>query len=140
MAYIFQTRTDGLGHARNAQALRNGRAAFETAPELLDDDQLSEDEARDQAVAELLTTAEPLADWIAKRCDCDQGRAPIDIAEFEDVDLIDCDRVPVLLACIVEGDYAQMKAAACRLRTLYLKAERRAVEARVEQLMTGGAL
>lgn len=34
MAYIFQTRTDGLGHARNAQALRNGQAAFETAPDL----------------------------------------------------------------------------------------------------------
>lgn len=139
MAYLFQTRTDGLGHARNAAALATGRAAFETAPEL-DDDAPSEADCHDRAEAELLTTAEPLADWIAKKCDCDQGRAPIDTARFEDIDLIDCDRVPVLLACIVAGDYAQMKAAACRLRTLYLKAERKAVEARTEQLMTGGAL
>lgn len=43
-------------------------------------------------------------------------------------------------SCIVEGDYAQMKAAACRLRTLYLKAERKVVDSRVEQLMTGGVL
>ena len=137
MGQILTTRTDGLGHARNVAALHSAQAAFETAPELLDDDQPSEDDARDQAEAELLTTAEPLADWIAKRCDCDQGRAPIDVARFEDVDLIDCDRVPVLLACIVAGDYAQMKAAACRLRTLYLKAERKAVEVRTAELLAG---
>ena len=38
MAYIFQSRTDGLGHARNRAAMANGRAAFETAPELMDPD------------------------------------------------------------------------------------------------------
>ena len=107
MGQILTTRTDGLGHARNVAALHSAQAAFEAAPELLDDDTPSEDDCRSQAEDELLTTAEPLADWIAKRCDCDQGRAPIDTARFEDVDLIDCDRVPMLLACIVAGDYAQ---------------------------------
>ena len=135
MGQILTTRTDGLGHARNVAALHSAQAAFEAAPELLDDDTPSEDDCRSQAEDELLTTAEPLADWIAKRCDCDQGRAPIDTARFEDVDLIDCDRVPMLLACIVAGDYEQIKAAACRLRTLYLKAERRAVEARTTELL-----
>ncbi len=112
--------------AQNRAALASGQERFETAPELPGDDQPSEDDARDQAEAELLTTAEPLADWIAKRCDCDQGREPIDVARFEDVDLIDCDRVPVLLAAMVAGTKAQQLTAACRLRTLYLKAERRA--------------
>ena len=121
--------------ARNAAVLHSAQAAFEQPPELDDDDTPSEADCHDRAEAELLTTAEPLADWIAKKCDCDQGRAPIDTARFEDIDLIDCDRVPVLLACIVAGDYAQMKAAACRLRTLYLKAERKAVEARTAELL-----
>ena len=135
MGQILTTRTDGLGHARNVAALHSAQAAFEAAPELLDDDTPSEDDCRSQAEDELLTTAEPLADWIAKRCDCDQGRQPINTGRLQDVDLIDCDCVPVLLACIVAGDYSQMRAAACRLRTLYLKAERRAVEARTTELL-----
>ena len=134
MGQITATRPAQI-ERRNAAALHSAQAAFEQTPELADDDTPSEDDCRSRAEDELLTTAEPLADWIAKKCDCDQGRAPINTARFEDVDLIDCDRMPVLLACIVAGDYAQMKAAACRLRTLYLKAERKAVEARTAELL-----
>lgn len=36
MGNMLHTLTDGLGHARNAQALRNGQERFETAPELPD--------------------------------------------------------------------------------------------------------
>lgn len=95
------------------------------------------DDAQAQAEDEILTTTEPLADWIAKKCDCDQGRAPIDTTKLEDVDLIDCDRVPVLLACLLAGDFAQMKAASCRLRTLYLQAERKTVAQRAAELLAG---
>ena len=131
--------TEMARQAANMAALRAGQARFETAPELPDDDTLTADEAQSQAEDEMLTTAEPLADWIAKRCDNDQGRGPINTTRFADVDLIDCDRVPVLLACLLAGDFAQMKAASCRLRTLYLKAERKAVQARAAELQ-GGAL
>lgn len=123
--------------AREARALQAGQARFETAPELPDDDALTADEAESQAADEVLTTTEPLADWLAKKCDCDQGRAPIDTTKFDDVDLIDCDRVPVLLACLLAGDFAQMKAASCRLRTLFLQAERKTVGQRAAQLLAG---
>ena len=99
------------------------------------------DDAQAQAEDEILTTTEPLADWIAKKCDCDQGRAPIDTTKFDDVDLIDCDRVPVLLACLLAcllaGDESQMRAASNRLRTLFLAAERKTVGQRTAQLLAG---
>lgn len=106
-------------------------------PRTPDDDTLTADEAESQAADEVLTTTEPLADWIAKKCDCDQGRAPIDTTKFEDVDLIDCDRVPVLLACLLAGDESQMRAASSRLRTLFLQAERKTVGLRAAQLLAG---
>jgi len=93
------------------------------------------DDAQAQAEDEILTTTEPLAGWIAKKCDCDQGRAPIDTTRFADVDLIDCDRVPVLLACLLAGDEFQMRAASNRLRTLFLAAERKTVGQRAAQLL-----
>lgn len=126
--------------AQAAAAMAAGRAAFETAPELPADDEITPDEAHDRAVAELLTTTEPLADWIAKKCGCDQGRAPIDLGRFEDVDLIDCDRVPVLLAAVIAGDWTQQKAAAGRLAALYQQAERKQVAARAAELLKAVAL
>lgn len=126
--------------ALEAAAMAAGRARFETAPELPADDEITPDEAHDRAVSELLTTAEPLADWIAKKCDCDQGRAPIDLGRLEDVDLIDCDRVPVLLAAMVAGDWQQQKVAAGRLAALYLKAERKTVATRAAELLKAGVL
>lgn len=95
------------------------------------------DDAQAQAEDEVLTTTEPLADWLAKKCDCDQGREPIDTTKLEDVDLIDCDRVPVLLACLLAGDYPQMQAASRRLSTLFLAAERKTVGQRAAQLLAG---
>ena len=50
MGQILTTRTDGLGHALNAQALRNGQAAFETAPELPDDDTPDVDALTDEVI------------------------------------------------------------------------------------------
>ena len=46
MGNMLHTYTDGLGHARNAQALRNGQERFETArelPEGADVDALTDD-------------------------------------------------------------------------------------------------
>lgn len=106
-------------------------------PRTPDEDTLTADEAEEQAADEVLTTTEPLADWIAKKCDCDQGRAPIDTTKFDDVDLIDCDRVPVLLACLLGGDEMQMHAASNRLRTLFLQAERKTIGQRAAQLLAG---
>lgn len=124
--------------ARQAAALQSAQVAYDNRAEPeQDEDALTADEAESQAADEVLTTTEPLADWIAKKCDCDQGRAPIDTTKLEDVDLIDCDRVPVLLACLLAGDYAQMKAASCRLRTLFLQAERKTVGQRAAQLLAG---
>ncbi len=124
--------------ARQAAAMTSAQIAYDNRaePEPLQFG-FNADDAQAQAEDEILTTTEPLADWIAKKCDCDQGRAPIDTTKLEDVDLIDCDRVPVLLACIVAGDYPQMQAASRRLRELFLAAERKTVGQRAAQLLAG---
>lgn len=98
-------------------------------------DAVSEDDAQSLAESELCTTTEPLADWLAKRCDCDQGRAPIDTSRLRDIDLIDSDRVPVLLAALFDGDDSLQRAAISRLRALYLKAERKTVGQRAAELL-----
>jgi len=122
--------------ARQAAALQSAQVAYDNRAEPEQDEgALTVEDAESQAADEVLTTTEPLADWIAKKCDCDQGRAPIDTTKLEDDDLIDCDRVPVLLACLLAGDFAQMKAASCRLRTLFLQAERKTVGHRAAQLL-----
>ena len=55
MAYIFKTRTDGLGHARDV--MRAGQERFETAPPYAgDDDSLTMDVATD-AVIEVIGRA-----------------------------------------------------------------------------------
>jgi hypothetical protein len=124
--------------ARQAAAMTSAQIAYDNRaePEPLEFG-FNADDAQAQAEDEILTTTEPLADWIAKKCDCDQGRAPIDTTKLEDVDLIDCDRVPVLLACIVAGDYQQMNAASRRLRALFLATERKTVGQRAAQLLAG---
>lgn len=124
--------------ARQAAALQSAQVAFDNRaePEPLEFG-FNADDAQSQAEDEVLTTTEPLADWLANKCDCDQGRAPIDTTKLEDVDLIDCDRVPVLLACLLAGDESQMRAASSRLRTLFLQAERKTVGQRAAQLLAG---
>ena len=122
-----------------SQRMHAAQDRWEQPPELADDDELTADEAQEQAEAELLTTAEPLADWIAKGCDCDAGRDPINVHAVEDIDIADTDSIPLLLAAIVGGFRCQQGAAIERLRTLYLRAERASVDARAAQLLSGGA-
>ena len=57
MAYLFQTRTDGLGHARNAAALAAGRARFETAPDYPGDDDEPSLDVQTDAVIEVIGRA-----------------------------------------------------------------------------------
>lgn len=124
------------GLAQQAAALNLAQTAHDNRAEPeLDDDTLTPDEAEAVAIDELLTTTEPLADWIAKKCDCDQGRAPIDTTKLAAVDLIDCDRVPVLLAAIVNGTRDLERTAIDRLRDLYLRAERKALGQRTAELL-----
>lgn len=52
MGHMLQDFTDGLGHARNAQALRNGQERFETAP-AYDDDTITLDTATDAVIEQI---------------------------------------------------------------------------------------
>lgn len=138
MGQILSTALDAL-HRRNAATLHAAQAAWEQPPELPADDELLPHEAHGRAVDELLTTAEPLADWIAKACACDAGRAPIDTLGVTALQLLDTDSIPLLLACILAGDSQQADRAARRLRDLYVGSEKKAIEARAAALMRGEA-
>lgn len=99
------------------------------------DGELSADDAHDMAVAELLTTAEPAADWIAKQCDCDQGRAPIDTLHIGAEAIMDCASVPLLHALILGGDRHQAHRAADRLAALYKRAEGELIGRRTQEIL-----
>lgn len=52
MGQILTTRTDGLGHARNAAALHSAQAAFEAAPAYVGDDDTPDfDALTDEVIA-----------------------------------------------------------------------------------------
>ena len=54
MGDMFHTFTDGLGHPRNAQALRDGQERFETAPDFAgDDDTVTLDTATDAVIEQI---------------------------------------------------------------------------------------
>lgn len=54
MGDMFHAFTDGLGHARNAQAMRDGQERFETAPTYAgDDDTISLDTATDAVIQQI---------------------------------------------------------------------------------------
>lgn len=139
MAYIFQARTDGLGHARNAAAMASGRAAFETAPELPDDDEPSEEDARDAAEAEVLATPDLMANWLAFACS--GADKPVDVRNVAALQVLEAD-VPTLLAVLLAGDDKHTARALHRLRELARDDGDNVslVAARAERLMKAGAL
>jgi len=115
MAYLFRTRTDGLGHARNAQAMAAGRAAFETAPDLPDDDTPSEEDAREEAEALTLATPDLMANWL--QCECAASSKPVDVRNVTALQVLEAD-VPTLLAVLLAGDDKHTARALHRLREL----------------------
>lgn len=120
----------------NAAAFAAGQAAWDNAaPDYADDGAYDDQTARDQAIAELLTTAEPAADWIAKACDYDQGRAPINTLHIGGHAILECTSVPVLLALILNGTAQQQVRAADRLAYLYRTAETPWIAQRAAELL-----
>jgi len=128
--------------AKRGVSMREAQEAYDSRAEPeQDEDALTPDEAESQAEDEVLATAEPLADWMAKQCACDQGREPVNLLAMRraepdlSVDLSDCNSVPVLLAAIMIGYYPEQRAAVARLRTLYLQSERQTVSKRAAVLL-----
>ena len=57
MGHMLHNFTDGLGHARSAQAMAAGRAAFETAPAYAGDDDEPSLDVQTDAVIEVIGRA-----------------------------------------------------------------------------------
>ena len=57
MGNMLHTYTDGLGHARNAQAMRNGQERFETAPTYAGDEDTPDVDALTDDVIEVIGRA-----------------------------------------------------------------------------------
>lgn len=121
--------------ARQASALRAAQARWDNQAEPeADDDALSEDDARDQASAWVLGHAEPVADWLAKACDCAAGRQPVDMSAVDEFAVID-GNVPLLLAVLMLGDDCLARRAMHRLRDLADAAFNADIEQRAQKLL-----
>lgn len=57
MAYIFQTRTDGLGHPRNVAALKSAQSQYESPPPYAGDDDTPTLDTATDAVCEVIGRA-----------------------------------------------------------------------------------
>ena len=79
------------------------------------DDELSDDEARDQATDQVLATPHTMAQWLAS--ECDGHREPVDLGAVNAYALLAAS-VPTLLAVLLAGDNQQALRALHRLRDL----------------------
>lgn len=89
----------------------------ETIAEFIGDAPLTLQDATDEAAEQVLSHSESVADWMAKACDCDAGREPLDVRALEPVQIIE-GAVPMLLAVLMNGDNTQALRALHRLREL----------------------
>jgi hypothetical protein len=99
-----------------------------------DDDELTEDDARDQATDQILSYAESVADWLAKACDTDAGRQPLDVRALEPQQIIEGEPA-MLLTVLMNGDQKQAQQALFRLRELAAKNFAREINERTVELM-----
>lgn len=108
-------------------------------PRTDDSDDLTPDDARQQATDQILGHAESVADWMAKACDCDEGRIALDVSAVDAVQIIDGSPA-LLVAVLMTGDNTQALRALHKLRELAAKAFAPEIDGRAADLLAEGAL
>lgn len=101
-----------------------------------DDDALTADDARSEATDQVLSYAEGVADWLAKACDCDAGRQPLDVRALDAVQIME-GPPHLLLTVLMNGDNTQALRALHRMRDLAAKHFAPEIDSRAAQLLAG---
>ena len=96
--------------------------------------EISPEDAESEATEQILSHAESVADWLAKACDTDAGRMPMDVRALEPVQIME-GAAPMLLAVLMNGDNTQALRALHRLRELAGKHFEREISERAGQLL-----
>lgn len=104
----------------------------------VDDDALTEDDARSEATDQILSHAESVADWLAKACDTDEGRMPLDVTPLDALAIIEGSPA-VLLTVLMNGNNTQALRAMHRLRELAAANFRIEIEERTADLLREAA-
>lgn len=103
-------------------------------PRTDDDDGLTPEQARDEASEQILSYAESVADWLAKACDCDEGRLPLDVRDLEPLQIIEGSPA-LLLTVLMNGDNGQVLRAVHGLRDMAAKHFAAEINERAAQLL-----
>lgn len=99
-----------------------------------DDTLMHPDTAHELATDEFVTTAESVADWLAKVTDTPAGREPVDTEKIDEADIFNA-KPHILLALIFNGTNAQAQAARHELRYAFLKAHQGDIDTRANELL-----
>jgi hypothetical protein len=95
---------------------------------------LTAEQAHDEATDQILSFAESVADWMAKACDCEEGRLPLDVSALEPLQIIE--GLPALLvAVLMNGDNSQVLRAVYRLREMAAKNFAAEIDERAAELL-----
>lgn len=96
------------------------------------DDELSDDEARDEAVDQVLATPELMANWLA--FECSREAKPVDVQALTEHAVIEAS-VPALLAVLLSGDDRHASRALHRLRELAIEQNAELIDQRAASLL-----
>ena len=102
--------------------------------EVEEEEALTPDQAHDKATDQILSFAESVADWMAKACDCDAGRRPLDVRDLEPLQIIEGSPA-LLVSVLMNGDNSQVLRAVYRLREMAAKNFAAEIDARAAELL-----
>lgn len=91
-------------------------------------------QAHDEATDQILSFAESVADWMAKACDTDAGRLPLDVRDLEPLQIIEGSPA-LLVAVLMNGDNSQVLRAVYRLREMAAKNFATEIDERAAELL-----
>jgi hypothetical protein len=97
---------------------------------------LTAEQASGEATDQILSFAESVADWMAKACDCDEGRMPLDVRDLEPLQIIEGSPA-LLVAVLMNGDNSQVLRAVYRLREMAAKHFAAEIDERAAELLAG---
>jgi len=98
------------------------------------DEELTPEQAHDEASEQILSYAESVADWLAKACDCDEVRLPLDVRDLEPLQIIEGSPA-LLLTVLMNGDNGQVLRAVHGLRDMAAKHFAAEINERAAQLL-----
>lgn len=102
------------------------------------DEVMTADEAKGEATDQILSFAESVADWLAKACDCDEGRIPLDVSALEPLQIIEGSPA-LLMTVLMNGDNSQVLRAVHKLREMAAKNFAAEIDERAAQLLAEAA-